>query len=517
MSPARSIPRRGLRLVCLAGLVAALVPPPARAVEIVAHRGAYLLHPENTLAAFRGCAGLADRIEFDVRTSADGQLVVIHDPAVNRTTTGWGSVTNVAQLTLAELQALDAGARFAPEFTGERIPTLAEALGALPPGIPPLVHVKAGDLAAVAATLHVGNAPANTLVACDGLAAAAEFARLDPDHAVCLTGSGPLDSIMLGSFRNHGVSALLWAKNDLTPEAVRQIQAAGLRVYVSLSTPEAESFRNLGLDGILIDNPRKTWAWAQLPPPLARGLIAYWKLDDGLLDPGTTEAADVFSQSPGRLAGFDRRPAWLSGEEARLGGALRLDGLDDHVRLPTNAVLDIGTNAVSISLWVNLAVRPSGLPKSFGGIYDDLVQNAYVVYLDREQRELRFRVTDAAGAAARAGIPETLLQTGAWHHVVGVYDGAAGPAVGQVLIYLDGRLVNVRTGADAAPGCGLNRAVMPGQAAVIGRNGAEDDYYFAGAVDDIAIWRRPLFPAEVRRIHAAGRSGVSLDHLTLGL
>ncbi len=91
-------------------LVSCAAGGPAGAVEIVAHRGAYLLHPENTLAAFRGCAGLADRIEFDVRTSADGQLVVIHDPAVNRTTAGWGSVTNVAQLTLAQLQALDAGA-----------------------------------------------------------------------------------------------------------------------------------------------------------------------------------------------------------------------------------------------------------------------------------------------------------------------------------------------------------------------------------------------------------------------
>ena len=94
--------------------------------EIAAHRGGYKLFPENTCAAFRACEGLADRIEFDVRTSADGDLVVIHDDTVNRTTTGFGAVTNVADLTLAQLKALDAGSAFSSRFAGERIPTLAE-------------------------------------------------------------------------------------------------------------------------------------------------------------------------------------------------------------------------------------------------------------------------------------------------------------------------------------------------------------------------------------------------------
>jgi len=67
----------------------------------------------------------ADGFELDVMLSADGHLVVIHDDTVDRTTDGSGPVR---QKTLAELKALDAGARFNARFAGERIPTLQEVL-----------------------------------------------------------------------------------------------------------------------------------------------------------------------------------------------------------------------------------------------------------------------------------------------------------------------------------------------------------------------------------------------------
>lgn len=86
---------------------------------VFAHRGARAHAPENTLLAFRLAYALgADAIECDVQLSADGQLVIIHDGRLNRTTNGRGPV---ALRTLAELRALDAG-------RGERIPTLAEVL-----------------------------------------------------------------------------------------------------------------------------------------------------------------------------------------------------------------------------------------------------------------------------------------------------------------------------------------------------------------------------------------------------
>jgi len=97
---------------------------------VAAHRGASESHPENTLAAIRAAVdGGAHQIEFDVRLSADGALVLVHDRQVDRTTDGRG---DVADLTLAELRALDAGAWRGAAFRGERIPTLEEGLAAVP-------------------------------------------------------------------------------------------------------------------------------------------------------------------------------------------------------------------------------------------------------------------------------------------------------------------------------------------------------------------------------------------------
>ncbi len=125
-------------------------PVLAGAPLLVAHRGGSGLAPENTLAAFRSARDdwAADMIELDIHLTADGHVVVIHDPNVDRTTDGTGPV---AAKTLAELRALDAGYRFTPDdgasfpFRGRgvRIPTLEEVLEALP-AMRFTVEVKAG-------------------------------------------------------------------------------------------------------------------------------------------------------------------------------------------------------------------------------------------------------------------------------------------------------------------------------------------------------------------------------------
>lgn len=103
--------------------------PAAEKTEIIAHRGFSAIAPENTLAAFSAAIQhQADSIEFDVQLSKSGVPVIIHDATVNRTTNGRGKVRNK---TLDQLKALDAGSWFSPQFKGEPIPTLAEALNAL--------------------------------------------------------------------------------------------------------------------------------------------------------------------------------------------------------------------------------------------------------------------------------------------------------------------------------------------------------------------------------------------------
>ena len=95
----------------------------------IAHRGASAVAPSNTLAAFEKAIELgADGAELDVQLSADGVPVVIHDFTVDRTTDGSG---RVAEMSLAQLRELNAGAACGPPFASQRIPTLAEVLEAV--------------------------------------------------------------------------------------------------------------------------------------------------------------------------------------------------------------------------------------------------------------------------------------------------------------------------------------------------------------------------------------------------
>lgn len=110
--------------------------------EIIAHRGASADAPENTLEAFQlGLDQGADGIECDVRVSRDGELIVIHDATVDRVT---GVKGTVAELTYAELRALDAGSWKSPDWQGARIPALADALDLIPAGRRIFIEIKAG-------------------------------------------------------------------------------------------------------------------------------------------------------------------------------------------------------------------------------------------------------------------------------------------------------------------------------------------------------------------------------------
>ena len=96
---------------------------------IFAHRGASAHAPENTIAAFElALAQRADGIELDVKLTSDGQVIVHHDPTVNRTTNGQGRLKDMS---LAELKKLDAGASFSNQFRGEKIPSLDEVFEAV--------------------------------------------------------------------------------------------------------------------------------------------------------------------------------------------------------------------------------------------------------------------------------------------------------------------------------------------------------------------------------------------------
>ncbi|WP_019156355.1 glycerophosphodiester phosphodiesterase [Robertmurraya massiliosenegalensis] len=113
-------------------------------MDNVAHRGASGYAPENTIAAFDLAVDMkADYIEIDVQRSKDGELVLIHDTTVNRTTNGTG---NVRDLTFEQLRSLDAGSWFGEEFAGERLPTFEEILDRYRGKVGILIELKAPEL-----------------------------------------------------------------------------------------------------------------------------------------------------------------------------------------------------------------------------------------------------------------------------------------------------------------------------------------------------------------------------------
>lgn len=145
-----------LALVTVLGLsaTAASAKPakPTADVDVVAHRGSSGAAPENTLAAIRlALEHRSDVVENDIQRTADGELVIMHDTTLARTTdveevfpdrAPW----NVGDFTLAEVKQLDAGSWFAPEFTGERVPTLAEWVTAVGHRAGMLLEPKAPEL-----------------------------------------------------------------------------------------------------------------------------------------------------------------------------------------------------------------------------------------------------------------------------------------------------------------------------------------------------------------------------------
>ena len=113
-------------------------------VENVAHRGATAYAPENTIAAFDLAVEMkADYIEIDLQRSKDGELVIIHDTTVDRTTDGTG---RVGDLSLAQLRSLDAGSWMGEQFAGEQIPTFEEILDRYRGKVGILIELKAPEL-----------------------------------------------------------------------------------------------------------------------------------------------------------------------------------------------------------------------------------------------------------------------------------------------------------------------------------------------------------------------------------
>jgi glycerophosphoryl diester phosphodiesterase len=240
---------------------------------IVAHRGATLHHPENTLPALREAVRLgAAQIEFDVRGTADRKLVVIHDATVDRTTDGRGSVSG---LPLAELRRLDAGRWKHARFAGERLPTLEEVLDAMPRDRWLNVNIKGAPWVAVEAARQLrdrGRLDQSLLAVGEDGAAAARAAV--PEAWIChidrkMTRRAYIDAAL--SFGANFVQ-LHHARGEPHADDLERLHEAGVRInYCCVDTvDEAGALIESGVDFPLVDQLTDAAAgWLAMEPLLA--------------------------------------------------------------------------------------------------------------------------------------------------------------------------------------------------------------------------------------------------------
>jgi glycerophosphoryl diester phosphodiesterase len=232
-------------------------------VLVIAHRGFSGQAPENTLAAFRKAIDIgADAVEFDVRFSADGHLVLFHDDTVNRTTNGKGKVSG---LTLAELKKLDAGSWKGSSFAGEGIPTLQEALDLTRGRILLDIEIKDGDHG----SRSMGDLADRTLEAVQkaGMEGQVLFSSFDrgavervraraPHIPVAYLTAKPWSTPIEAS-GGMSLRTIDVRRSTVTPANVARARQEGVRVLVwTTNTPEdMEKLVSLGVDGIITDHP----------------------------------------------------------------------------------------------------------------------------------------------------------------------------------------------------------------------------------------------------------------------
>jgi len=225
---------------------------------LMAHRGNRVACPENTLAAFRqALADGADILETDLRLTADGVFVCIHDGTVDRTTDGSGPV---AEMTLDQIKALSASYG-RPEFSQERVPTLAELTALLPVDVALGLELKddrfleAAVCQALIEELDRSRVRARTVIMSFSMARVQAVRSVAPDLPIgwiTLSRAWPLREVdLLGP---------LWPLLLVNPLYVALAHARGQLVAPLDPAPDRRLwlYRWLGCDAVLSDDPGAT-------------------------------------------------------------------------------------------------------------------------------------------------------------------------------------------------------------------------------------------------------------------
>jgi glycerophosphoryl diester phosphodiesterase len=233
---------------------------------VIAHRGDSAHRPENTLASFAGALEVgAVLVELDVQLTADGHVVVLHDPTLDRTTSGRGDVRGK---TLAEVRAVSAGYpdRFGTAFAGERVPLLSEALALLRERARVLVEIKTesvtedvdgGIEARVAEEVRRGGMADRVALISFDHRAIVRLASLAPELTRGRLFGHTAPDEVLAAARDAACELVMPHKSQVTDALAERVHDAGLKLatWVVDEPEELRQLARFGLYGVGSNRP----------------------------------------------------------------------------------------------------------------------------------------------------------------------------------------------------------------------------------------------------------------------
>jgi glycerophosphoryl diester phosphodiesterase len=237
-----------------------------RSPLIIAHRGDSAHRPENTLASFASALELGVAlVELDVQLTRDDQVVVLHDPTLDRTTSGRGPVV---ERSLAEVRLLSAGypSRFGRDFAGERVPTLVEVLSLLRGRARALIEIKPEAVSVaeadgvealtIAAVRKVGMSGDVALISFDRRALVRCREQAPEIPRGHLFHEATIDEVLSGA-QAVASDLVMPEKRMLTEELQGRVKAAGLRLatWVVDDPAELEALGRYELFGVASNCP----------------------------------------------------------------------------------------------------------------------------------------------------------------------------------------------------------------------------------------------------------------------
>ncbi|MGE3727881.1 MAG: glycerophosphodiester phosphodiesterase [Candidatus Sericytochromatia bacterium] len=234
-----------------------------------AHRGFSGVYPENTLLAFEmALTQGADMIELDVQLSADGQIVVCHDPMLKRLT---GQAVYIRDLPAQKLSEFDVGAWMSNDYRGQQIPTLSEVFALIPPET--LINIEIKHEAssffhwqtekAVLALIKTHRREKQVIIAAFNPMIVNRIRKLAPEISTAYLITQTLNPLLIFLLARIRARYLHVDMRYLSPKIVQALQAKGLQVlgYTLNSVAEYQQASRMGLKGIITDYPDRLQAF----------------------------------------------------------------------------------------------------------------------------------------------------------------------------------------------------------------------------------------------------------------